>query len=68
MKNPPTIDEIAALILIIGCLVLIFLGINSEVKAILAMAAGWTFKSGYTRRPTHVPHATTPPATLPPQT
>ena len=32
-------------VLIIGCLVLLFTGIDGEVKAILAVAAGWLFKS-----------------------
>ena len=40
-------DMIIAPILVVGCLVLIGLGIDGEVKAILAMAAGWTFKGGY---------------------
>ena len=36
-------------IIIIVCLILLLTGRDGEVKAILAMAAGWIFKSGYTR-------------------
>jgi len=36
-------------LVIVVCGVLLFTGRDSEVKAILAMAAGWLFKSGYTR-------------------
>ena len=32
-------------ILILGCLGLLYTGIDGEVKAILAVAAGWLFKS-----------------------
>ena len=48
MKWTP--DKITALILIIGCLILIFTGRDSEVKSILTMAAGWLFGSTYTER------------------
>ena len=41
------LDEVAAIILIIGCLVLLGLGVDGEVKSILVMAAGWAFGSGY---------------------
>lgn len=37
-----------ALILII-CATLLFKGKDGEVKAIMALAAGWVFKSGYTK-------------------
>lgn len=36
--------------LIIGCFLLIGLGIDGEVKAVLLMAAGWCFNSGYKRK------------------
>ncbi|GAH37966.1 unnamed protein product [marine sediment metagenome] len=41
MKWSP--DKITALILIIGCLGLLFTGIDSEVKSILTIAAGYLF-------------------------
>lgn len=43
------LDEVAALVIIIGCLVLIALHIDTEVKSILALAAGWAFGGGYAR-------------------
>ncbi len=43
------LDEAVAIILIVGCLGLIFLGIDGEVKSILAMAAAWCFKGGVDR-------------------
>lgn len=36
-------DKITALILICSCLALIFSGINTEVKSILAMASAYLF-------------------------
>lgn len=45
MKWTP--DKVTALILIVGCLVLIFTGRDSEVKSILTVAAGWLFGTGY---------------------
>lgn len=36
--------------LIAGCLFLIATGIDGEVKAVLLMAAGWCFHSGYTKK------------------
>ena len=39
------LDLIIPLVLIVGCLVLIGLGIDGEVKTVLGMAAIWTFKS-----------------------
>ena len=36
-------------IIIIVCAILLFTGIDGEVKSILALAAGWIFKGGYTR-------------------
>ena len=48
MKWTP--DTVIALILVVGCLVLIGFGINSEVKSILAIAAGWAFGAQYQMR------------------
>ncbi len=48
MKWTP--DKITALILVVGCLVLIFTGKDSEVKSILTVAAGWLFGSTYAER------------------
>ena len=48
MKWSP--DKITALILVVGCLVLIFTGRDSEVKSILTVAAGWLFGSTYMER------------------
>ena len=36
-------------LVIISCVVLLMTGQDGEVKAILAMASGWLFKSGYTQ-------------------
>ena len=44
------LDELAALVLIVGCLALLGLGIDGEVKSILLMAGGWLFGSRYQRR------------------
>ena len=43
-------DQIIAIILVVGCLGLIFSGIDSEVKSVLIMAAGWCFGSGFQKR------------------
>lgn len=43
-------DKIIACILVVGCLCLLFLGIDGEVKSILTMAAGWCFGSSYSER------------------
>jgi hypothetical protein len=52
MKWTP--DLIIALVLIVGCLALMFFGINGEVKSVIVMAAGWTFGSQYqVRKATH---------------
>ena len=40
------LDEIIALIIVVGCLTLIGLGIDTEIKGILGVAAGWAFKGG----------------------
>lgn len=45
MKWSP--DKITAMVLVIGCLLLIALRIDSEVKSILTVAAGWLFGSAY---------------------
>lgn len=45
MKWTP--DKITALVLICGCLALVFTGIDGEVKSILTIAAGWLFGSSY---------------------
>jgi len=43
-------DMIIALVLVVGCLGLLFTGIDSEVKSILTVAAGWAFGSVYSKR------------------
>jgi len=43
------LDMIIPLVIIIGCLGLLFAGINGEVKTILGMAAVWVFKSSTDR-------------------
>lgn len=48
MKWAP--DQIIAIILVVGCLILIALRIDSEVKSILTVAAGWIFGSQYMER------------------
>ena len=45
MKWTP--DKITAMVLIIGCLALIFSGIDGEVKSILTLSAGWLFGGAY---------------------
>ncbi len=42
-------DFVLPTLVLIIAFVLIYTGRDGEVKAILAMAAGWLFKSGYTR-------------------
>lgn len=42
-------DFVLPLVVVVGCVVLLMTGRDGEVKAILAMAAGWLFKSGYSR-------------------
>ncbi|MBA7541576.1 hypothetical protein ES705_33892 [subsurface metagenome] len=53
MKWTP--DLIIALAMVVGGLVLLGLGIDGEVKSILAMAAGWAFGSQYQVRKTRAP-------------
>lgn len=48
MKWTP--DTIIALVLIVGCLVLMGLHIDGEVKSILSIAAGWCFAAQYQAR------------------
>jgi hypothetical protein len=43
------LDEATALILVVGCLVLLGLGLDSEVKSILTIAAGYAFGTGVLR-------------------
>ena len=45
MKMTP--DILIALILVAGCLVLLILKIDGEIKSILTLAAGWAFASSY---------------------
>ena len=37
------LDEVLAVIIVIGCVCLIAIGIDSEVKSILGIAAVWVF-------------------------
>ena len=48
MKWSP--DKIAALILIVGCFVLLFTGIDGEVKSILTLSAGYFFGTAIAER------------------
>jgi len=48
MKWTP--DLVIALVLIVGCLVLITCRIDGEVKSILTMAAGWCFGSQFIKK------------------
>lgn len=48
MKWTP--DLLISLVLIVGCLLLIFLGVDGEVKSILTMAAGWAFGSQFIKK------------------
>ncbi len=50
MKWTP--DLIIALVLVVGCIILIALHIDGEVKSILTMAAGWAFGSQFMARKT----------------
>ena len=56
MKVIWTPDTIIALVLVVGCLLLIAFGIDSEVKFILGMSGGWAFGAQYqSRRVYHDP-------------
>ncbi len=48
MKWTP--DLIIALVPVVSCVVLIFTGIDGEVKSILTLAAGWAFGSQFQSR------------------
>lgn len=50
MKILDYLDQLTAIILILGALALLFTGIDSEVKSILTVAAGWLFGSTYQKR------------------
>jgi uncharacterized membrane protein len=41
---------VIALVLIVGCLVLMVFHIDGEVKSVLLMAAGWSFGTQYQAR------------------
>ena len=43
-------DKITAVILIVGCLGLLFTGIDGEVKSILTISAGYLFGRGILER------------------
>jgi len=45
MKWEPA--DVAAIVIIAGCIGLLACGINGEVKGILAVAGGWAFGKGY---------------------
>lgn len=45
-----TSDQVTGITLIVGCLCLLALGIDSEVKFIIGVAAGWIFGSQYMER------------------
>ena len=45
MKWSP--ENVVAVILVVGCLILLGCGIDGEVRAILAAAAAWVFRGGY---------------------
>lgn len=48
MKWSP--DKITALVLLVGCLILLFTGIDGEVKSILTLSAGYFFGVSYSER------------------
>ena len=48
-----TPDKITAMVLVIGCMGLIFSGIDGEVKSILTLAAGWLFGGAYVEKLKH---------------
>ena len=48
MKWTP--DTVIALVLVVGCIILLGFGIDSEVKSILALAGGWVFGTQYQAR------------------
>jgi len=44
------LDRLISLILVVGCLFLICLGIDGEVKSILTLSAGWAFGSTFSSK------------------
>ena len=48
MKWTP--DTVIALVIVVGCIILMAIGIDSEVKSILAIATGWAFGAQYQAR------------------
>jgi hypothetical protein len=40
-------DDIAPIVVFLGCLALLCLGIDGEVKGIMAVSAGWICGKGY---------------------
>lgn len=57
-------DQIIALVIVVGALGLMFAGIDSEVKSVFLMAAGWAFGSSYQVRKKMTP-GKQPPASVP---
>lgn len=43
-------DQIIALVIVLSTIALMFFGIDSEVKSVFLMAAGWAFGSSYQAR------------------
>ena len=52
MKNFWTPDTLIALIIVLGCIILVALGIDTEIKSILAAAAGYVFGRAYQTKTT----------------
>ena len=50
MRIMNRLDQLTACILVVGCLALIGLGIDGEVKSILTIAAGYLFATEARRR------------------
>jgi hypothetical protein len=42
-----TPDAIASLVIVLGCIVLMGMGIDGDIKGILGIAAGWLFGGSY---------------------
>jgi len=40
-------EDICAVIIVLGCIVLLVIGIDGEIKGILGVAAGWIFGKGF---------------------
>ncbi len=43
-------DQVGALVIFLVCALLLFLGVDSEVKATMVLSAGWFVGSGYQAR------------------